>query len=209
MSKILRNWNRLAIHDRIVFMRNAVDKQKATPSPIPHAYADLTVLDGKVTAAEGVDAEIAEHEAALEVLRPRRQQFTDEAAAEFEHDANHVEGDSKGEADLEIACGFDVAGGANPAPALTAPQDVTLTMSSAEGGIDWHCHPGGPGAIGVEAQTTLTPNDAQSWHSHPVVAQSSGTLTGLESGKRYYCRFRFAGRKGPGPWSDPQSKMAS
>ena len=45
MSKITRNWTKMAISPRIAYMRQAVTKQQATPSPIPHVYPDLTALN--------------------------------------------------------------------------------------------------------------------------------------------------------------------
>lgn len=206
MSKILRSWIKLPISERIAFMRQAVDKQKATPSPIPHPYPDLTALDTAVSAAETVDAQISALETQLSQLRVQRQTLTDAAAAEFEHDATHVESDSKGDAALEIAAGFKVAGAPQPVGPMTAPQDLAVTPGDMDGELDWQCHPVA-GASGIEPQTTLTPTDAASWKSHQVVTQSSGAITGLESGKRTYVRLRAIGPLGPGPWSDIAAKM--
>lgn len=206
MSKILRNWNRLPISDRIAFMRQAVDKQKATPSPIPNAYPDLAALDAAVTAAEAADAAVTALEGQLQSLRASRIAKTDTAATEFEHDAKHVESNTKGDAALEIAAGFAVATPAAAVGPMTQPLDLTVTMGDNDGSLDWQCHPV-DGASGMEPQTTANPLDAASWKSSQVVTQSSGTLTGLTSGVRTYVRVRAIGAQGPGPWSDVASKM--
>ena len=206
MSSILRNWKRLPISDRLAFMRQAVDKQKAAPSPIPHPYPDLASLHTLVAGAETVDAQITALENQLKSLRADRIAKTDAAVAEFDNDATHVEADSKGDAAQEIACGFAVAGAPSPSPAPVQPVDLSVTMGNNDGSLDWHSHPVA-GAIGMEPQTTANPLDPATWVSHQVVAQSSGTLTGLPSGTRQYVRLRAIGRNGPGPWSDIASKM--
>ena len=206
MSKILRNWNRMPISDRIAYMRQAVDKQKATPSPITHPYPDLTNLDTLVAGAETVDTQIATLENQLSSLRKSRITKTDAAAAEFENDAKHVESDTKGDNALEIACGFAVASAPSPSPSIVQPADLSVTMGDNDGSLDWHSHPV-PGAIGMEPQTTANPLDPASWLKHDVVSQSSGTITGLPSGTRQYVRIRAIGPNGPGPWSDVASKM--
>ncbi len=205
MSKINRNWPKLPISDRIAFMRQAVNKQKATPSPIPHPYADLAALDTLVADAETVDGQITALETQLSSLRAARNTKTDAAMAEFDLDAMHVEADTKGDAAGEIAAGFAVVG-ASPTPAIVKPVNLSLSMGSNDSSVDWHSHPV-HGAIGMEASTTATPTDAASWVSHGTVSQSSGTITGLTSGIRTYVRIRAIFPTGPGPWSDLASQM--
>jgi uncharacterized small protein (DUF1192 family) len=206
MSKITRNWTKMAISPRIAYMRQAVDKQKATPSPIPHPYSDLTALDTLVAAAETVDAQIATLQTQIDSLRASRATKTDAAAAEFELDAKHVESDTKGDASQEIAAGFAVSAPASPSPAIVQPVELSVTMGSNDGSLDWHSHPV-PGAVGMEPSTTANPLDATTWVAHTVVTQSSGTITGLPSGTRQYVRIRAIGPNGPGPWSDSADKM--
>jgi len=206
MKKILRNWNRLAIALRIPFMRQATDKQKATPSPIPHPYPDLTVLDTKVADAEAARDLVVSLEAQLKVARAAQSAKADIASEELEHNAAHVEGDTKGEPALEIAAGFEVAGVPAAVGPMTQPLDLTVSMNDNAGSLDWQCHPV-EGAGSMETQTTPNPLDATTWKSHPVVTQSSGTLTGLPSGVRHYVRTRAIGPLGPGPWSGEANKM--
>ena len=206
MSKITRNWTKMPISPRIAFMRQAVDLQKATPSPIPHVYPDLTNLDTLVAAAETVDGLIATLEIQLSALRKSRITKTDAAALEFELNAKYVEADTKGNDAQQISAGFQVATPAAPVGPMTQPLDLSVTMGDSNGSLKWHTHPV-PGAIGMEAQTTANPLDDASWVSHTVVAQSSGTLTGLPSGTRQYVRLRAIGPLGPGPWSDSANKM--
>ena len=125
---------------------------------------------------------------------------------EFESDAAHVESDTKGEAALEIAAGFAVAGAPAAIGPMSQPQDLDVTMGSNDGTLDWQCHPVA-GASSMEPQTTTNPMDPATWHTHTAVTQSSGTLTGLPSGVRHYVRVRAIGPLGPGPWSDIASKM--
>ena len=206
MSKITRTWTKMAISPRIAYMRQAVDKQKATPSPIPHPYPDLTALDTLVAAAEAEDALVATLETQLKAARASRITKTDAAAADFENDAKHVEADTKGDASQEIAAGFQVATPAAAIGPMAQPLDLSVTMGDNNGSLKWHTHPV-QGSIGMEPQTTANPLDDASWVSHTVVAQSSGTLTGLPSGIRQYVRLRAIGPLGPGPWSDSASKM--
>ena len=206
MKKIRRNWTKMAISPRIAHMRQAVDKQKATPSPIPHPYPDLASLDAKVAAAEEEDDIIAGLESQLKIHRALRNTKTDAAAEEFEHNAKHVESDTKGEPAPMIAAGFAVSDPAAAIGPMTKPLDLAVTMSETPGSNDWHCHPV-EGAGSMEVETTATPNDPASWKSHLPVTQSRGTITGLPSGVRTYFRVRAIGPLGPGPWSDEVSKM--
>jgi hypothetical protein len=206
MSNILRSYRRLPISDRIAYMRQSTDKQKATPSPIAHPYSNLTVLDTKVGAAEEIDNQITGLENQIKVLRAQRIPATDVALEEFEHDVDHIQSDSKGEAAQIIACGLDVPGPRAAVGPMTQPLELVLSMSSFAGGIDWHHHPV-EGAVTTEVQSTATPTDQASWVDHEPSTGSSGTITGLPSGTRRYVRTRARGPLGPGPWSDEASKM--
>lgn len=108
-------------------MRQAVDKQKAMPSPIPHPYPDVTNLDTLVADAEAVEAQIATRETQLSSLRKSRITKTD-ASAEFENDAKRVGADTKDDDAQEIAAGFAVATAPSPVGAITAPTDLSVTM---------------------------------------------------------------------------------
>ena len=41
-----------------------------------------------------------------------------------------------------------------------------------------------------------------------TVTKSKATVTGLTSGTKYWFRVRAIGATGPGPWSDPATKIA-
>lgn len=89
---------------------------------------------------------------------------------------------------------------------MTQPLNLTVTMGENAGSLDWMHEPvEGSGSTGV--QTTAHPLDPESWKSHPIITQSSGTVTGLPSGVRHSLRTRAIGPLGPGPWNDESNKM--
>ena len=206
MSNIRRNWNRLPISDRIAFGRKVIVNQKKTPSPIPHPDPDLAALDGDCAAAEASDARVADLEQQLTSARAARVAKVDRLSAGLDHNASHVESDTKGDAAAILAVGYELVGVPQPVGPMPQVKNQSLSTGDADGQLDqaWDRI---DGASGYESQYTTNPMLPAGWVSLSTVTQSSRILTGLPSGQRCWTRVRAIGPLGPGPWSDEASKM--
>ncbi len=208
MAKILRNWNKLPISERIAFCRKIVDNQKKTPSPIAHPYPDLAAMDTDTAAAEAADLKVRDLERLLKAARAERQAASDQATGNLNPNASHVEGDTKGDAQPMIVIGYEVTG-VQPAPApgpLTQVTNLSVSSGDSEGEVDgsWDRK---PGAQSYNTRYTYDVTKPDAWVAGPDSTKSKVTLTGLTSGKRVWVQVRGFGPKGAGPWSDEASKM--
>jgi hypothetical protein len=118
-----------------------------------------------------------------------------------------VEAVTHGDKEKILLIGFRVIDDEPATPsAVHKPENVNVTSSDYEGGLDVACDRD-PQAKTYEAETTETPDVEASWAKHTGTTKSTIHLTGLPSGKRVFVRMRGIGPTGAGPWSDPISKM--
>ena len=108
------------------------------------------------------------------------------------------------------AIGLDVAAGHSaPIGALSAPVNLSATMSDLTGEVDLMCNPV-TGARMYIWQVCTDPMLDANWHQVGMNSKSSFAVTGLTSGTKYWNRVAVVGT-GTGnqsPWSDPALKMA-
>jgi hypothetical protein len=206
MANILRNWNVLGRKDRLAFGKKIKTNLAKTPAPVASPNPTVPQLETLYTAADGLINEVDDLETLIKAKRSARDAALDALMAGVEQEARTIEAIPDVTDATILAVGFAIAGLPQPAPAITAPLDLSVTASSFEGGLDWHSHPLA-GSTGMQAATTATPNDNASWVNHDTVPQSNGTVTGLPSGVRRYLRLRGIFPSGPGPWSDIAGKM--
>ena len=90
-----------------------------------------------------------------------------------------------------------------PAP-LGKVLNLSLTVGDMDGTVDAHWD-AVKNKLNYLLQTTLTPNDAASWHAFGLpVAKSKTLMEGLTSGQKLWVRVcALGGTTGQGPWSDP------
>ena len=98
-------------------------------------------------------------------------------------------------------------GNAPPVGIPAQVQNLSATTGDFEGTVDlaWDKV---PGARSYEIQVTTTPADSNSYHHAATSLKSSATISGLNSGAKYWFRVAAIGSAGQGPWSDPATKMA-
>jgi hypothetical protein len=182
----------------------------ATP-PIPNMAAKVADLTTKYNAAKTANDAYEAAKSQLGALKTTRDETADALRAEADVTANAAMTESKGEAAMLQAGGFDVTGTSAPPPppSLEAPSNLLLTAGDQDGSVDASCDPPGPKSIIRSYQWQYTTGDPLTGtyvDALPTTA-SGTTLTGLTSGQRIWVRVRVNTTHGTTGWSDPATKI--
>jgi hypothetical protein len=173
-----------------------------TGSPV--AVAQLT------TATDNLDAKAQ----AVEVNRQAGQTLTTEQGnvrgvleGLFTQFGGYVEIKANGDAALIQSTGLDVRAAATPIGNLGQVLNLSITVGDSDGelDLDWD---NVNGASGYLMQRSFDPVTTTSWVSLDPVTASKATVSNLTSGTKYWFRVAATGSAGPGPWSDPATKIA-
>ena len=175
--------------------------------PIPNMAATIAEQEtAKADAATANDAYEA-GKAALAGLKTTRDAKADVLRGKMLETAKKAASESKGDAAMLQAAGYQLVGTANtPAAATGQPQNLAVTAGDADATVDASCDPT-PYTKTYEWQATTGDPVNGPYHTAKLTTSSSTTLTGLTSGTRIWVRVRAIGTKGEGPWSDPATKI--
>ena len=102
--------------------------------------------------------------------------------------------------------GFSIAKNPSPAPEVTAATNQQLEDGANAGELKYSFDRV-PGAKSYVYQWTTDPITPDSNWTSIVGTVSKITITGLESGKRYWCRVIAIGTNGQGVYSEPVSRL--
>jgi hypothetical protein len=166
--------------------------------------AQLEALRAASAAAEQA---IKANEVILAGLRATAATATDALLTGFEQVALSAEGIALGDETKLSTTGYHLTtvGGGGPSVDITQVQNFTLTAGDFDGQVDGHCDPVN-GARTYNVQLCPDINLAQ-WVDQPDTPNTQFSIKGLTSGQRVWVRMRAYGTKGPGPWSDPATKI--
>lgn len=207
MAKIRRNWSRLPIGQRIVKCKAVIDGIAANPTVLPNPAPTVAALTALYNAAKAANDLVAAKEQELTTLRTDSKAKNDAMVAGLDSEAGTSEGATQGDATKLLQLGWELAS-TTPASVGELPKVTELAVTAGDNdgelGVNWHAE---RGASSYELQTTATVADAASWQHRSTVTKSQETLTGLPSATRQWVRVRAVGSAGPGPWSDPVSKL--
>jgi len=89
---------------------------------------------------------------------------------------------------------------------MTQVINFSLTAGDFDGQVDGHSDPV-QGARGYNVQFCFDISGTPNWQDSDDVPNTQFSLKGLTSGQRIWVRMRAFGTKGPGPWSDPATKI--
>lgn len=170
------------------------------PTPKP-TVAQLTTMVGSLTTA------IANVDMAEQLVKQR---YTELATARtalengLTEEAGYVESVAKGDATKINMAGMDVRAAAAPVGPLAKVLNLAATEGDHDGSVDlqWDRV---RGARTYDIQTSTDGDGA--WTLHSSCTKSAATVTGLTSGNKLWFRVRGLGAAGPGPWSDPATKV--
>jgi hypothetical protein len=177
----------------------------ATP-PLPNMAAKVTALTTASDAAEAADDAYEAARAALVNLKAVRDQKADDLRAAHKVCVSAVESEANGQETLLSASGYALAAPAVPAAPVGPIANLSVTASDMDGALDASWDPD-TSARTYDVQVTTTDPVAGPWTTVQQPTASFATVSGLTSGNRAWVRVRGVGSKGPGPWSDPATKI--
>ena len=207
MAKIRRDWPRMNRPERLTLAQTvstAITGNAALAALSPTA-AQFEALRAASAAAEQA---IKDNAVILAALRVTATTAMDALMAGFENVALSAEGITHGDPAGLSTTGFNLVttGTPGPSPAMTQVVNFSLTAGDFEQQLDGHCDPVS-GARGYNVQTTLDMTGTPVWVNQPDTPNTQFSLKGLTSGQRMWVRMRAYGTQGPGPWSDPATKI--
>lgn len=206
MAKIKRDWTRLGRADRLALAQTVKTALtgNATYAALNPTAAQFETLRAASAASEQA---IKDNGVTLANLRSTATADADALLAGFEQIALSAEGIALGDETKLSTTGFNLTtpGGSNPSVDITQVENFTLTAGDFDGQVDGQCDPVN-GARTYNVQLCPDINLAQ-WQDQPDTPNTQFSITGLTSGQRVWVRMRAYGTKGPGPWSDPATKI--
>lgn len=144
---------------------------------------------------------------ALAALKQARDADHDELRIEQTSFSKAIEAKAKGDPVVLVASGFPLA--ADTTQSGLPPGAIfnfTVTQADMEGALDGS-HDRPARTVNFEVQVTTVDPVAGPYVTKILPTTSSWQLTGLTSGQRVWVRVRGNGPNGPGPWSDPATKI--
>lgn len=227
MAQISRNWNRMNREERVAFAACVLAKLKHDPrfdatDPVFSALQTSFVL------ARDAVAEAKALENKLVGVRARRDGAVDALMIALGAGADVVEKKAERNAEKIAAAGYEPVGSVVHSPIMTQVINFSVSAGDFEGELDAHWD-AVRGATFYDLQIcTANPDDEGNWkpthisgtvrmlssaadpsdeNKRPGVNRTKATMTDLPSGKRVWARVCAVGSEGPGPWSEPHSKV--
>ncbi len=178
----------------------------ATP-PVPNISGKVAALVTQRNAAKAANDAYESARAALVALKNARDAEADKLRVEHSAVISAIEAEAKGDTVMAAASGYPLA---SPNTSSSTPPgqiaNLALTAGDDDGSLDASYDPD-PLARSYEVQVTSVDPVAGPWATKAQPTSSHVTLTGLASGQRVWARVRGIGANGPGPWSDPATKI--
>lgn len=173
------------------------------PTPKP-PLASLTATAAELQTAMN-DRAALQSQVTQKTLQIRSLRTTlDEALAT---EAGYVDETAGGDPEIIRAAGMRPS--ADPAPVGDMPKvtGLTATAGDADGEVDLSWDPVRRGLKSYNIEKTEDPAGQTGWTYAASSSKSRAALEGLPTGKRLWFRVSALGSAGPGPWSDPATKV--
>ena len=107
-----------------------------------------------------------------------------------------------------MSAGMEVIGARTPVGPMPKVEGLRATQGDADGEVELHWNPVKRGLASYLVEATSDPAALTGWHLVATPTKSKATISGLPSGQRCWFRVAANGTAGPGPWSDPATKVA-
>jgi hypothetical protein len=206
MAKVRTNASKMSLSQLQAAVGNVITKMTgnanfATPNP-PLATMSSLLADSQTKAA----AYVAAVNAAEQVMTER--DLAKKALADaYELLAAYVQNQSAGDEVVILSSGYDVRGTPIPVGPIGQVLNLSVTEGDGPGMLDTQWDPT-KGATGYEVALTTGADPATATYTQVALPTGSKTtLTGQTSGTRVWIKVRAIGSEGPGPWSDPATKI--
>lgn len=173
--------------------------------------ATTAVLNAITTATDALDnkgQEIEAHNQQGKALTDQQTALRTALGGLLDGLGTTVEKGSDGDAVTIQQYGYDVRDvSTTPNGQLAQPQNLVVLAGDNDGELDpdWDSV---KGTKTYELQSSHDPIAPTSWTAAAMVTKSKATVPGLTTGTKYWFRVRAIGSAGPGPWSDPATKVA-
>ena len=206
MAKIRRDWSRLNRAERVTFAQTV---STALTGNVPFAALNPTTaqLDALRTASASAEQAIKDADVNMGILRMTATTANDALMAGIERVALSAEGIGHGAEALLSTTGFNLVTATGPGPSVDMTQVInfSLTAGDFDGQVDGHCDPV-TAARGYNVQICYD-TAGPAWLDQADTPNTQFSIKNLTSGRRVWGRMRAFGTKGPGPWSDPATKI--
>ena len=161
----------------------------------------------KTAAAKAANDEYEAAKTELIVLKQTRDATADDLRAEHNSVAKAVESEAKGDPVMLAGSGYPLAS-ENTLSSEPPGQvkNLSLTAGDNPGHLDVSFDPEELAKTYELQITTVDPVNGP-WVAHCSPTASRCEITGQTSGQRLWARARGIGSNGPGPWSDPATKI--
>jgi len=206
MAKVITGTTRLTLALLQEAVANVITKMTGnvnytTPNP---PLATLTTL---LTASQTKAAAYVAAVNAAELALTERDLAKKALADAYEQEGAYVQNQSGGDEVKILSAGYAVRGTATPIGPVAQVLNLSVTEGDGETMLDVQWDPvAGASSNEIALSTGADPTSG----TYATVAQptaSKKTLTGLTSGSRVWIKVRAIGSEGPGPWSDPATKI--
>ena len=207
MAKIRRDWSRKNRAERLTFAQTvstAIAASTVLTGLSPTAAA-FEILRAKAAASEQA---VKDNAVVLAGLRATAAADMDALLAGMENVALSAEGITHGEAAGLATTGFNLVTAGAPGPSIDMTQVInfSLTAGDHDQQLSGHCDPVDM-ARGYNVQICYDMTATPVWEDLEDAPNTQFTIKNLTSGRRAWVRMRAFGTNGPGPWSDPATKI--
>jgi len=153
-------------------------------------------IAGRATALTAADTALQTLQAAAAAQR-----------ALLSQQGSYVENRAAGNAAIIALAGMGVRAERAPVGPMPKPLDLKTTTSDHAGAADWMCKPVKGASAYILQVCTGDPLVEANWHYADTATKSSGTLSGLASGKVFVRVCARGADAHNGPWSDLAEEM--
>jgi len=205
MTKVKLNLDRLNAADTVSLanaIKTAMTGNANFATPVPTLASVGTLITNLQTAISNKASSIAldkqrtiEQSVAVGALGDALTQLSAYAIATVNGDAAKL-----------ASAGFPIASGNQGSSPMPQVHNLSATTGDNDGEIDLHWDKI-KNAHGYEIQRCDDPPVDANYANSVMCTETKRALTGLASGTKMWFRVRAIGGAGPGPWSDPATKM--
>ena len=203
MARIALNISKLPVPQLAGKLQVSLTAIAADTTTFTGATALLALGNTKHEALQDGDALVESLKMQLAQARVSRDQAYADVTSFFSNDlAGYVATIAKGDENIILASGLDVAQPRGASPAMTKVQGVVLSAGGDDGTalVEWDSM---YRSRTYEVQLSSNPSDPALWQTVDLVTDPQLSLEGLPSGQKRWARVRAINNVNKGPWSDP------
>lgn len=206
MAKVKLGLDRMSVAELLEFAKQVVSAMTGNPNfttPNPPLAQITTAADNLDTARQA--ALLARSEAKTKTTIQNQRE--DELRAFLRKMALYVENIGGEDEAVITSAGMNTKAPATPGGATGLVEGFNSTTGDSDGEIDLGWNSLANAASYVVEQSLQGPPNAV-WTQVKTTTQSKVTITGLQSGTRYWFRVAAVGPQGQGGWSDISARIA-